>query len=148
MSILLLILYVFLQTTRFLSSHNLTLRGWNSHVHRGFPGKFESSNVSRDNVSTVSFHNFKSQNFKLSVSNPKSKYVAYLTVLSWMSNCQSLGRNNKHEILQTDRTNSCSIKSPRVTLSGRPPINFYGHENSHPWELRVCLSQTLRNPNS
>ena len=25
---------------------------------------------------TVSFHNFKSQNFKLSVSNPKSKYVA------------------------------------------------------------------------
>ena len=26
---------------------------------------------------TASFHNFKSQNFKLSVSNPKSKYVAY-----------------------------------------------------------------------
>ena len=31
---------------------------------------------------TVSFHNFKSQNFKLSVSNPKNKYVAYLSVLS------------------------------------------------------------------
>ena len=30
---------------------NLHLKGWNSHVHRGFPGKFESSNVSRDNVS-------------------------------------------------------------------------------------------------
>ena len=30
---------------------------------------------------TVSFHNFKSQNFKLSVSNPKSKYVAYSSVL-------------------------------------------------------------------
>ena len=28
---------------------------------------------------TVSFHNFKSQNFKLSVSNPKSKYVAHLS---------------------------------------------------------------------
>ena len=27
-------------------------------------------------ILTVSFHNFKSQNFKLSVSNPKSKYVA------------------------------------------------------------------------
>ena len=40
------------------------------------------------------------------------------------------------------------IKSPWVKLSGRPPIKFYGHENSHPWELRVCLSQTLRNPNS
>ena len=26
---------------------------------------------------TVSFYNFKSQNFKLSVSNPKSKYVAH-----------------------------------------------------------------------
>ena len=40
---------------------------------------------------TVSFHSFKSQNFKLSVSNPKSKYVAYLSVLSQISNCQSLG---------------------------------------------------------
>ena len=46
--------------------------------------------------STVSFHNFKSQNFKLSVSNPKSKYVAYLSALSQNSNCQSLGRKNKH----------------------------------------------------
>ena len=52
----------------------------------------------------VSFHNFKSQNFKLSVSNPKSKYVAYLSVLSQISNCQSLGRKNKYEILKTDRT--------------------------------------------
>ena len=26
-------------------------KGWNSHVHRQFPRKFESSNVSRDNVS-------------------------------------------------------------------------------------------------
>ena len=41
---------------------------------------------------TVSFHNFKSQNFKLSVSNHESKYVAYLSVLSQISNCQSLGR--------------------------------------------------------
>ena len=53
---------------------------------------------------TVSFHNFKSQNFKLSVSNPKNKYVVYLSVLSQISNCQSLGRKNKHEHLKTDRT--------------------------------------------
>ena len=52
---------------------------------------------------TVSFHNFKSRNFKLSVSNAKSKYVAYLSVLSQISNCQGLGRKNKHEILKTDR---------------------------------------------
>ena len=52
----------------------------------------------------VSFHNFKSQILKLSVSNPKSKYVAYLSVLSQISNCQGLGRKNKHEILKTDRT--------------------------------------------
>ena len=32
--------------------HNLNSKGWNSQAHRGFPGKFESSNVSRDNVST------------------------------------------------------------------------------------------------
>ena len=55
-------------------------------------------------IYTVSFHNFKSQKFKLSVSNPKSKYVAYLSVLSQISNCQSLGRKNKFDILKTDRT--------------------------------------------
>ena len=60
-------------------------------------------------ITTVSFHNFKSQNFKLSVSNPRSKYVAYLSVLSQISNCQGLGRKNKHEILKTDRIAS----SPR-----------------------------------
>ena len=43
-------------------------------------------------------------NLKLSVSNPRSKYVAYVSVLSRTSNCQGLGRKNKHEILKTDRT--------------------------------------------
>ena len=52
---------------------------------------------------TVSFHNFKSQNFKLSVSNPKNKCVAYVSVLSRISNCQGLGRKNKFDILKTDR---------------------------------------------
>ena len=47
---------------------------------------------------TVSFHDFNSQNFKSSVSNPKSKYVAYSFVLSQISNCQGLGRKHKHEI--------------------------------------------------
>ena len=54
-------------------------------------------------ITTVSFHNFKSRNFKLSASNPKNKYVAYVFVLSQISNCQGLGRKNKHEILKTDR---------------------------------------------
>ena len=54
---------------------------------------------------TVSFHNFKSKDFKLSVSNPKSKYVAYVSALSRISNCQGLGRKNKYEILKTDRNN-------------------------------------------
>ena len=62
---------------------------------------------------TVIFHNFKSKDFKLSVSNPKSKYVAYLSVLSQISNCQSLGRKNKHEILTTDRNATCLIR-PRL----------------------------------
>ena len=51
----------------------------------------------------VSFHNFKSQNVKLSVSNPTNKYVAYLSVLSQILNCQGLGRKNKFEILKTYR---------------------------------------------
>ena len=54
-------------------------------------------------VPTVSFHNFKSQKFKLSVSNPESKYVAYVSVLSRISNSQGLGRKNKFEILKTYR---------------------------------------------
>ena len=32
-------------------SINDILKGWNSQAHREFPGKFKSSNVSRDNVS-------------------------------------------------------------------------------------------------
>ena len=64
--------------------------------------------------STVSFHNFKSQNFKLSVSNPKNKYFAYVSVLSQISNCQSLGRKNKHETLKTGRTEI----SPAETIWG------------------------------
>ena len=51
----------------------------------------------------ASFHNFKSRNFKLSVSNPKNKYAAYVSLLSRISNCQGLGRKNKFEILKTDR---------------------------------------------
>ena len=47
---------------------------------------------------TVSFHNF-----KLSVSNPINKYVAYLSVLSQISNRPGLGRKNKHDISKTDR---------------------------------------------
>ena len=35
----------------FTQAYSLNLKGWNSHVHRGFPGKLESSNLSRDNVS-------------------------------------------------------------------------------------------------
>ena len=40
---------------------------------------------------------------------------------------------------------SFPTKSPWVKLSGRLPIKLYGHENSHPLKLRVCLSQTLWN---
>ena len=36
---------------RVLLRKNLNLMGWNYHVHRGFPGMFESANLSRDNLS-------------------------------------------------------------------------------------------------
>ena len=61
-----------------------------------------------------------SQNFKLSISNPKSKYVADLSVLSRISNCQSLGRKNKHDILKTDRSRtylSPSLYDTNISLS-------------------------------
>ena len=74
--------------------------------------------ISYNILYTVSFHNFKSQNFKLNVSNPKSKYVAYLSVLSQISNCQSLGRKNKHEILKTDRKAYLSDPKYEYTTPG------------------------------
>ena len=37
--------------TGFDSSTNLKFTGWNSQAHRGFTGQFESSNVSRNNIS-------------------------------------------------------------------------------------------------
>ena len=40
----------------------------------------------------------------MSVSNPKSKYVAHLSVLSRISNFQGLGRKNKFENLKTYRS--------------------------------------------
>ena len=67
---------------------------------------------------TVSCHNFNSQNLKSSVSNPKSKYVAHLSVLSQISNCQSLGRKNKHQILKTDRTLDLDNYNPILVLIG------------------------------
>ena len=56
--------------------------------------------------------------FKSSVSNPKSKYVAYVSVLSQISNCQGLGRKNKHEIVKTDRNdnNNNNIKITIKTI--------------------------------
>ena len=75
---------------------------------------------------TVSFHNFKSQNFKLSVSNPKSIYVAYLSVLSRISNCQGLGRKNKHEILKTDRMDFCPILVSSCAGKNLPKLPYKG----------------------
>ena len=47
--------------------HNLKFKGWHSQTHRGFTGKFESSNVSRDSVSRefgrIRWHMFNVFNF-------------------------------------------------------------------------------------
>ena len=85
---------------------------------------------------TVSFHNSKSQKFKLSVSNPKSKYVVHLSVLSQISNCQSLGRKNKHEILKTDRT--ANLRTHILDVSGS--------DSSIIWNLRCGIRMPIGNP--
>ena len=59
-------------------------------------------------VHAVGFHNFNLRIVNLRVSNPKNTYVAYVSVLSRISNCQSLGRKNKHELLKTDRMSTTS----------------------------------------
>ena len=66
---------------------------------------------------TVSCHNFKSQNVKLSVSNPKNKHVAYVSVLSRISNCQSLGRKNKHAFLKADRSTTTTTTTNTTTTT-------------------------------
>ena len=55
--------------------------------------------------------------------------------------CQ--GRIRCEESTPSPPTQSFPTKSPRVEISCRLPIRLYGHEDSHPLELRVCLSQTL-----
>ena len=79
---------------------------YNNSAEQRQTSEAASSDPSQDqgNLPTVSFHNFKSRNFKLSVSNPKSKHVACLSVLSQISNCQGLGSKNDSEILKTDRS--------------------------------------------
>ena len=56
--------------------------------------------------------------------------------------------DSNHSLTPSPPTKSFPTKSPRVKVSGRLPIKFDGRENSHPLELRVCLSQALRNSNS
>ena len=45
----------------------------------------------------------------------KEKYVAHLSVLSRISNCQGLGRKNKFEILKTDRIELSAGRAGRQT---------------------------------
>ena len=73
--------------------------------------------------------------------------VMLIVIVIDSSNISSISNNNDNGT-PSPPTKSFPTKGPRVELSGRPPIKFNGHENSHPLELRVCLSQTLRNPNS
>ena len=90
---------------------------------------------------TVSFHNFKSQNFKLSVSNPKSKYVAYLSVLSQISDCQSLGRKNKQVFLfLTDRNSVYGYVGKSLFGSVVIPVFTTTHTHTHTHTMSIYLS--------
>ena len=89
------------------------------------------------------------KNNKLSVSSPKSKYVAYLSVLSQISNCQGLGRKNKHDILKTDRTR---YDSALGHVQGRAVRDTYtvicmGYDCTLYSNIAICnaLSYSIRN---
>ena len=88
---------------------------------------------SSSSSSTLSFHNFKSQNFKSSVSSPKSKHVAYVSILSQISNCQGLGRKNKHEILKTDRSMTITYYS-MVTIG----MTYNNYDNDK-YDMIYCI---------
>ena len=80
---------------------------------------------------TASFHNFKSQNFKLSVSNPKNKHVAYVSVLYQISNCQGLGRKNKLEIMKTYRITTTTTATTTATSIYKQYNDSNRNSNSH-----------------
>ena len=63
----------------------------------------------------------------------KKRDVAHLSVLSQISNCQGLGRKNKHGILKTDRT------SPRKPLTVSP-------EMQNPYVLAWKIGQRTQTP--
>ena len=89
-----------------------------------------------NNNDTVSFHNFKSQNFKLSVSNPKNKHVAYLSVLSQISNCQGLGRKIKFDfwkltVLTTTATTATAATTATTTTTTSNNNDYNNDDNSN-----------------
>ena len=43
-------------------------------------------------------------------------------------------------------TKSFPTKSPRVELSGRPPVKFYGHRNSPPLRIKSLLESDPLKP--
>ena len=55
-------------------------------------------------LSTVGFHNFNLRIFNLRVSNPNKLIVGVFLTRCQISNCQGLGRKNKLEISEIDRT--------------------------------------------
>ena len=92
------------------------------------------------------FPSFQSSNFQFE--SFKSEQIDCGCLFDTMSDFNVPGsRPKRNEISEIDRK-SFPTKSPWGKLSGRCPVKLYGHENSHPLELRVCLSQTLWNPNS
>ena len=78
------------------------------------------------NCTTGSFHDFNSQNFKLSVSNPKSKHAAHVSVLSRISNCQG-------EIIWN---------SENFWIIYNLKFNFWIIYNLNFWKLTVIIVRT------
>ena len=72
-----------------------------------------------------------------------------MSVLSQVSNCQGLGRKNKHEILKTDRISLTSIISIIVinVLRGPLPVGVQ-HEVRPARLLRVRVSEGLTQADS
>ena len=58
-------------------------KGWNYHVHRIFPGKFEPSNLSRENFSReigrTRDHNFEDYSGVMTLAGIASSRVTYLS---------------------------------------------------------------------
>ena len=86
---------------------------------RESPGKFDSRTLNRKTLSRWTGR-------RLCIPNLRTQILGFYALVLGVRLYQ------REQFTPSPPTKSFPTKSPRVELSGRLPIQLYGHENSHP----------------